>query len=269
MLIIYVHCLPILSNAGINVTPPPTYTITMRIPRIYTHQALAINSSIELAETTSHYLSKVLRLQKGRELILFNGRGGEFSAEITDIHKKSVVVNINAFSADNRESSLQLELAIGVSRGERMDWVLQKATELGVTRITPLITERTEVKLDGERADKKMGHWQQIIISACEQCQRNLLPELAEPIVFSEWVSQCEAELKFVLHHRDNKGLPQDISTTSVVVLIGPEGGLDDNEIAQAINKNFSSLTLGPRVLRTETAPVAAISLVQFLWGDF
>lgn len=241
----------------------------MRIPRVFTHQALAPNSTLALAEAQSHYLSKVLRMQAGRELILFNGEGGEYGAEISAVNKKHVDVAIKEFSAENRQSHLQLELAIGVSRGERMDWVLQKATELGATKITPLLTERTEVKLGGERADKKMEHWQQIIISACEQCQRNLLPELSEPKKYSEWLAQCDAELKFVLHHRDSKGLPQDKTTQSVALLIGPEGGLDDDEIAQALTQNFSPLTLGPRVLRTETAPVAAISLVQYLWGDF
>ncbi|MET0355860.1 MAG: 16S rRNA (uracil(1498)-N(3))-methyltransferase [Cellvibrio sp.] len=241
----------------------------MRIPRVFTHQALVTNSELALAEHQSHYLSKVLRMQSGRELILFNGEGGEYNAEISAVHKKHVDVLVKDFSPDNRQSNLQLELAIGVSRGERMDWVLQKATELGVTKITPLITERTEVKLGGERADKKMEHWQQIIISACEQCQRNLLPELSEPINFSDWVSACNAELKFVLHHRDNQGLPKDKATQSVALLIGPEGGLDEDEIAKAIDRKFSPLALGPRVLRTETAPVAGISLVQYLWGDF
>jgi 16S rRNA (uracil1498-N3)-methyltransferase len=222
-----------------------------------------------LTEAQSHYLSKVLRMQAGRELILFNGEGGEYSAEISAVQKKYVEVSVKEFSAENRQSHLRLELAIGVSRGERMDWVLQKATELGVTKITPLITERTEVKLGGERADKKMEHWQQILISACEQCQRNLLPELSAPKLFSEWINACDSELKFVLHHRDNQGLPQDKHTKSVALLIGPEGGLNDDEIAQAVAQHFSPLTLGPRVLRTETAPVAAISLVQYLWGDF
>ena len=241
----------------------------MRIPRIFTPQALTPNSTLVLAESQSHYLSKVLRMQAGRELILFNGEGGEYSAEIAAVHKKHVDVSVIEFSVENRQSHLQLELAIGVSRGERMDWVLQKATELGVTKITPLMTERTEVKLGGERADKKMEHWQQILISACEQCQRNLLPELSEPRNLSEWIGECDAELKFVLHHRDNQGLPQNKSAQSIALLIGPEGGLDDDEIAQAIAQKFSPLTLGPRVLRTETAPVAAISLVQYLWGDF
>ncbi len=241
----------------------------MRIPRIFTQQALTAHSSLSLAEPQSHYLSKVLRMQAGRELVLFNGEGGEYSAEISAVHKKYVDVNVKEFFEENRQSHLRLELAIGVSRGERMDWVLQKATELGVSKIIPLMTDRTEVKLGGERADKKMEHWQHIIISACEQCQRNLLPTLAEPQHYSEWIMQCDAELKFVLHHRDSKRLPQDKSTKSVALLIGPEGGLCEDEIAQAISQGFAPLTLGPRVLRTETAPIAAISLVQYLWGDF
>jgi len=241
----------------------------MRIPRIFTSQTISPSSTLELTEASSHYLTKVLRMQLGRELILFNGKGGEYTAEIIAIQKKVTAVKIIEFQADNRQSPLQLELAIGVSRGERMDWVLQKATELGATKITPLLTMRTEVKLAGERADKKMEHWQQIIISACEQSQRNILPELAQPIAINEWIMQCDAELKFVLHHRDNQGLPKNTTCNQVALLIGPEGGLDENEISLAQNNNFSPLTLGQRVLRTETAPVAAISIVQFLWGDF
>jgi 16S rRNA (uracil1498-N3)-methyltransferase len=240
----------------------------MRIPRVFTPQALAEHRLFELAEPQSHYLSKVLRMQAGRELILFNGEGGEYAAVITEVHKKHITVTTQDFNPENRQSPLQLELAIGVSRGERMDWVLQKATELGVTKITPLMTERTEVKLKGERADKKVEHWQQIIISACEQCQRNILPQLAEPMNYGDWVEQCDAEFKFVLHHRDSKGLPQTDQAGSIALLIGPEGGLDENEIEQALARQFAPLTLGPRVLRTETAPIAAISLVQYLWGD-
>lgn len=241
----------------------------MRIPRIHTHQAITANAALELPEAQSHYLGKVLRMQAGRELVLFNGEGGEFAANITEVHKKSVTVQVGEFTADNRESPLQLELAIGVSRGERMDWVLQKATELGVSKITPLITERTEVKLGGERADKKVDHWQQILVSACEQCQRNLLPLLNDPMKLEDWLVQCDAQLKFVLHHRDSKGLPQELKPVNVALLIGPEGGLSEAEITIARAQGFAPLTLGPRVLRTETAPLAAISLVQYLWGDF
>jgi 16S rRNA (uracil1498-N3)-methyltransferase len=241
----------------------------MRIPRIFTHQDLSIYSTIELEEAPSHHLNKVLRMQAGRELILFNGLGGEYLSTIESMTRKNVCVKLTEFNAENRESHLQLELAIGISRGDRMEWVLQKATELGVTTITPLVTERTEVKLSSERADRKMERWQQTIISACEQCQRNVLPRLKPPILFNDWVVQSHAELKFVLHHRENQGLPQGQQANSVALLIGPEGGLSEAEINQATQQNFLPLALGPRVLRTETAPVAAISLVQYLWGDF
>lgn len=241
----------------------------MRIPRIFTLQPLSLNQRIELEEAPSHHLSKVLRMQAGRELVLFNGQGGEYTAVIEAVAKKSVSVLPTDFREDNRQSPLQLELAIGISRGERMDWVLQKATELGVSKITPLLTERTEIKLGGERTDKKLLHWQQTIISACEQCQRNLLPELNEPVLFEQWLTSVSSELRFVLHHRDSQTLPAQATPQSVTLLIGPEGGLSEREIQLAAKNNFSALTLGPRVLRTETAPVAAISLVQFLWGDF
>ena len=240
----------------------------MRVPRLFTSHSLACGQFLELEEAASHYLGKVLRMQPGRELVLFNGQGGEYQAQITGISKKQVTVAVGEFSADDRQSPLQLELAIGVSRGERMDWVLQKATELGVTHITPLLTERTEVKLAGDRQDKKLQHWQQILVSACEQCQRNILPLLSEPRSLNDWLASVSAQHKFVLHHRDSRGLSDDENVSSVALLIGPEGGLSDQEIEQARAKEFAPLTLGPRVLRTETAPIAAISLVQYRWGD-
>jgi 16S rRNA (uracil1498-N3)-methyltransferase len=241
----------------------------MRIPRIFTEQNLLSGEQIELEESASHHLSKVLRMQAGRELILFNGAGGEFAATIHEVNKKNVIVSVQEHTGDNRESPLELELAIGISRGERFEWVLQKATELGVTKITPLITERTEVKVNGDRQEKMLDRWQHILISACEQCQRNLLPQLSAPIQISDWLPQVNSDLRFVLHHRDSKTLPAEQKPQSVTLLIGPEGGLSESEIAHALEQNFKALTLGPRVLRTETAPVAAISLVQYLWGDF
>jgi 16S rRNA (uracil1498-N3)-methyltransferase len=241
----------------------------MRIPRIYTGQHLSSGNQLALEESASHHLSKVLRMQAGRELILFNGAGGKFSAIIHEVTKKQVIVNITEHTPDNRESPLELELAIGISRGERFDWVLQKATELGVTKITPLITERTEVKTSGDRQEKMQDRWQQILISACEQCQRNLLPQLSTPVPIADWFPHVNSEFRFVLHHRDSQRLPADKTPASVTLLIGPEGGLSEREIVQALEHNFKALTLGPRVLRTETAPIAAISLVQYLWGDF
>lgn len=240
----------------------------MRIPRVFTSQTLASGQTLLLEEAPSHHLAKVLRMQPGRELVLFNGQGGEFQAEILTLHKRQVEVVVGAWCAENRQSPLELELAIGLSRGDRLDWVLQKATELGVTRISLLLTERTEVKLTGERLQKKRDHWQQILISACEQCQRNLVPELADVQTLDEWLTSNTAEHKFVLHHRDNRGLPVHETPASVALLIGPEGGLADEEIQRAQAAGCMPLTLGPRVLRTETAPLTAISLVQYMWGD-
>lgn len=240
----------------------------MRIPRIYTPQPLQLNCIIELEEQTAHYLNKVLRMETGRELILFNGQGGQYQAKITEAHKKIAQVEVRQFQADDRESPLNSELAIGISRGERMDLVIQKATELGVSTITPLFTERTEVKLSGSRLDKKLQHWQQIAISACEQSQRNLIPTVAKPQTFNDFIDINNKELKFVLHHRSNKQLSAYDKPTNCCFLIGPEGGLSEVEIEQAENRNFESLSLGPRVLRTETAPLVALTLAQYLWGD-
>ncbi|WP_111642852.1 16S rRNA (uracil(1498)-N(3))-methyltransferase [Marinimicrobium alkaliphilum] len=241
----------------------------MRIPRIHTPHPLQVGQHLALEPASAHYLSRVLRMQPGRELVVFNGAGGEYQGVLTEIGKKTAEVRLDSFVPDNRESPLTLELAIGVSRGERMDWVIQKATELGVTHIQPLMTERTEVKLSAERADKKQAHWQQVIISACEQCQRSRLPALAQPRKIGDWLPDAQGDLRFVLHHRDSRSLPADARPGAVTLLIGPEGGLSDGEIDAARAAQFSALTLGPRVLRTETAPVAAISLAQYLWGDW
>lgn len=241
----------------------------MRIPRIYTTSPLAHQTHAELEASVAHYVGKVLRMSTGRELIVFNGQGGEYTATIQTLTKKSITVSLDTFNPQNRDSSLQTHLAIGLSRGERWDLVLQKATELGVTHITPLWTENCEVKLSGERLEKKMQHWQGIIISACEQCQRNTVPTLNAPKSFAAFIQGEHSELNLVLHHRSDKNLHSHAKPTSCTLLIGPEGGLSANEITQAQQHTFEPLTLGPRVLRTETAPLAALSIMQFAWGDF
>ncbi len=241
----------------------------MRIPRIYTPQDLNIDQNLTLEESASRHIAKVLRMTSGRELTLFNGQGGEYTAIIQDVGKKVTQVKITEHNNIMRESSLHSHLAIGLSRGDRMDWVLQKACELGVTQISPLFTERTEVKLAGPRLEKKQQHWQQILISACEQCQRNILPTLNSPQPLNQFLEQAPAGEKWVLHHRDSKGLDASQEVSQACLLIGPEGGLSDTEIEQAKTAGFAPLTLGPRIMRTETAPLAALSLLQHLWGDF
>jgi len=241
----------------------------MRIPRLYSDVPLSAHSSVVLGEAAAHYLAKVLRMSAGRELIVFDGQGGEYQAQIAVVDKKSLTLNLGAFNPELRESPLAVELAIGLSRGERFEWVLQKATELGVAAISPLVTERIEVKLSGDRLSKKLEHWRQIIISACEQCGRTRVPRLVEPRLLSQWLAQRPAGPGFVLHHRTAQRLG-DIAPKprSVSLLIGPEGGLSEAEIEQAIQAGLSPLSLGPRVLRTETAPIAALSILQYQWGD-
>ncbi|WP_317931438.1 16S rRNA (uracil(1498)-N(3))-methyltransferase [Halioxenophilus sp. WMMB6] len=241
----------------------------MRIPRVYSSIAIGQSSHLELGANVAHYLGKVLRMAVGRPVILFDGTGGEYQAEITGLSKSSIQFTLGEFSPESRESPLALELAIGLSRGERFEWVLQKATELGVSRIVPLLTERVEVKLSGERLAKKREHWQQIVVSACEQCQRTLLPQLSEPQPLATWLAETDTAWAFVLHHRAPERL-QDYTTspTRVALLVGPEGGLSEGEIEQALNAGLKPLALGPRVLRTETAPIAALSVLQYQWGD-
>ena len=240
----------------------------MRIPRIYTGLELQAESTFDLESGPSQHLARALRMQVGGALILFDGRGGEYPATINAIGKKQVTVTTGAHRAREAESPLAIHLGIAISRGDRMDWVVQKATELGVVDITPLLTERTEVKLQGERALKKVAHWRQVAISACEQSGRNRVPGVAPLTQLEEWISSVEAARKFVLHHRarairDINGKPE-----SIALLIGPEGGLSDGEIETAEAGGFESLCLGQRVLRTETAPVAALAILQARWGD-
>jgi 16S rRNA (uracil1498-N3)-methyltransferase len=229
---------------------------------------LQADSSFALEPGPSQHLARALRMQAGDTLILFDGSGGEYPATISAVGKKEVSIVTGTHSAREVESPLSIHLGIAVSRGDRMDWVVQKATELGVSTITPLVTERSEVKLKGERAGKKLRHWQQIAISACEQCGRNRIPQLAPLTPIKAWVSATKADRKLVLHHRAINARVNDAVPSSLALLIGPEGGLSEEEIGLAESADYQSLQLGPRVLRTETAPLAAIALLQAKWGD-
>ncbi|WP_160152211.1 16S rRNA (uracil(1498)-N(3))-methyltransferase [Microbulbifer sp. ALW1] len=246
----------------------------MRIPRIFSAEPLAGKTEVQLDEAASRHLVKVLRLGPGRPLILFDGEGGEYAAELLESGKKARV-SIGAFTEGDRQSPLAITLAIGISRGDRFDWVIQKATELGVSAIQPLFTERCEVKLSGDRLQKKLGQWQQIAISACEQSARNRVPEILEPVKLTQYLALTKgaSALKLVLHHRTDTSLAQLEQQLgrpdAALLLVGPEGGLSAEEIELAMQQGFHPLRLGPRVLRTETAPVAALSVLQFQWGDF
>ncbi|WP_460120091.1 16S rRNA (uracil(1498)-N(3))-methyltransferase [Pseudomonas sp. S2_C03] len=239
----------------------------MRLSRFFIDTPMSTGEH-ELPEAQAHYISRVLRMAEGDALQLFDGSGQEFRATLSEVGKKRVVVQIDEGFAGQVESPLQIHLGQGLSRGERMDWAIQKATELGVNEITPIFSERCEVRLKDERADKRLLHWRQVAISACEQCGRSRVPVIHPPVLLADWLKQTEADLKLVLHPVAEP-LTSHTKPSSLAFLIGPEGGLSDAEVDQAKGAGFHAARLGPRVLRTETAPVVALSVAQQLWGDF
>jgi len=244
----------------------------VRIPRIYRPGPLACGQSIELDGQAAVHLTRVLRLRTGDALVLFNGEGGEFAARLVEAGRRLARIEVGEFAATEVESPLELVLAQGVSRGERMDYTVQKAVELGVSRIVPLETARTTVNLDGERRGKRLAHWQGIANAACEQSGRNRVPAVEPVRDFDEWLAEAAGQpgLKLVLHHRAEQSLAELAPPSGpVTLLIGPEGGLSETEIEAAITHGFRPLRLGPRVLRTETAALAALSVLQWLWGDY
>ncbi|WP_022962952.1 16S rRNA (uracil(1498)-N(3))-methyltransferase [Halopseudomonas pelagia] len=240
----------------------------MRVSRFYLDAALA-EGPLPLEGDLAHYIGRVLRLSPGAPVQIFNGSGQEWPGEVLEVSKRLVNLRLAAAIPGLPESPLQVHLGQAMSRGERMDWAIQKAVELGVSEITPLFTERCEVKLQGERADKRQAHWQQIAISACEQCGRSVVPVIHPPAAFSTWLDALNCDLKLVLHHRTEQQLESLARPEQLGLLIGPEGGLSADEIAQAENSGFQAARFGPRVLRTETAPVVALTMAQHLWGDF
>lgn len=239
----------------------------MRVSRFYLDAPLSEGEQT-LEGDLAHYVGRVLRLAPGAAVQLFNGSGQEWPGEIIEISKRSVRVRLDAPVAGLEESPLHTHLGQAMSRGERMDWAIQKAVELGVNEVTPLYTERCEVKLQGERADKRQQHWQQIAVAACEQSGRSTVPVVHAPQPLESWLGAVDAQCKLVLHHRTEEDLAALDRPASVALLIGPEGGLSASEIDRAIASGFSPARFGPRVLRTETAPVVALSTVQRLWGD-
>lgn len=241
----------------------------MRIPRIYLPATLANGQTLDLTEYAFQHSIKVLRLKQGAKLILFDGLGNEFSASIDEINKKSASVIINESISSKTESDLAIHLGIGISKGERMDYAIQKAVELGVEEITPLFTEYCVVNLDEKRAEKRYQHWQGIIVSASEQCGRSVLAKLNRPVKLNQW-SENISNSCIVLDPLSDKSLSSIThNDDSVSLLIGPEGGLSKHELENLNNlNNFNAVKFGPRILRTETAAVSAITALQLLWGD-
>jgi len=237
--------------------------------RLYCDLPLSPGAEIVLPEPAARHAVTVLRLQAGDTLTLFNGAGGEYSASLVAVSKREARVRLIEFHAAERESPLQITLALGISAGERMDYSLQKATELGVSAIQPLATERSLVKLAGERADKRLQHWQHVVIAACEQCGRNRVPVVAPVQKLFAYLATLDRSERLLLLSPDAvTPLKQVPRSASVVLLIGAEGGLAPSEYQAAEASGFEPVSLGPRILRTETAPVAALAVLQALWGD-
>lgn len=245
----------------------------MRTIRLYLDQTLQPNSEVSVTDDRFHYLAHVLRAKTGTILTLFNGQGGEYRAELVALEKKRALLRLSEHYAVDRESPLHITLATGISRGERMTYVMQKSVELGVAAIQPLFTRYCEVKLDEERADKRQQHWHGIVVAAAEQSGRTRLPLVHAPLTLTEWLAGpgTAFDHRLVLHPHTDMTLRQlRITTpTSLTTLIGPEGGLSDDEVALARSKGFTAVSLGPRILRTETAAAAVLAALQTTAGDF
>lgn len=244
----------------------------MRIHRLYHPEPLPLNQPITLTDEAHAHLTRVLRVKLGALVELFNGDSFAYHGEVNQLDKKTTQVILRRKDATQKESPLRIHLGQVISRGDKMDFTLQKAVELGVSRITPLTSERCGVKLDTQRLQKKQEHWQKVVISACEQSGRNLVPSVNHLSTLSSWFEPIDASVtKVVMDWRDAQRLSQvmDAQTQDLCILVGPEGGLTAQEIDTAIQQGFQAVTLGPRILRTETAALALISAAQLLAGDF
>ena len=243
----------------------------MRLTRVYVDTPVVAGKRLVVAGGAANHIARVLRLRTGDALTVFDGSGGEFAARIEEFRKDTVMVSVEDHRTLDRESPLSLTLAQGVSRGERMDWIIQKATELGAARIVPVFTKRSVVRLDERQAERKLQHWRAITVSACEQCGRNRLPDLATPVdffdvlpaEFTPGATRLLLSPSGDLRIDDLKDVGQGIT-----VLIGPEGGLEDVEQESALAAGYKPVRLGPRVLRTETAAIAALTIIQRYFGD-
>lgn len=243
----------------------------MSIPRFYCPTILAPGAVVSLPPNAAAHASKSLRLKAGDKALLFNGDGNDYPCELVALQKNSVTAKVGAARQNGAESPLKITLAQAISSGDRMDFTIQKAVELGVTAIQPIASQRSVVKLSGERAEKRREHWQNIVISACEQSGRALVPEVAAPMPLASWLAHADHfSLRLTMSPVAESTL-HDLKapTADICLLVGCEGGLTEDEINMASNKGFQSFRLGNRILRTETAPLAALAAMQLLWGDF
>lgn len=242
----------------------------MRKHRFFVAEQLTVGSNVNLPAEISHYISRVLRLKTDDIIYVFNNSGFEFTAAIHSLTKNTVSINIINAMPDTQESPLKINLAQVIAKGEKMDLVIQKATELGVTTITPLFSERTVVKKIAEKSEHKLEHWQKIAIAASCQCWRNYVPVINQPQALNSWLQQSNiTSTKLILTPSNKTQQLKNLNPAQeITLLIGPEGGFSDTEINTAQDHNFLPISLGPRILRTETAGIAAIAILQALYGD-
>jgi 16S rRNA (uracil1498-N3)-methyltransferase len=237
--------------------------------RFYDRQDFRIDTIVSLGDDASHHIGKVLRMQTGDELTLFNGEGGEWRARIEAIGKRDVQVRPLEYLANDRTANIPVTLGLPLIKGDRMDYALQKATELGAHEFHLLITERSEVRLNGDRQDKRLGHWQQVVISACEQCGLNRVPVVHAPMPLPDFVAAADTDLKLLAHPGEQKLDPDTLcQAASITLLTGPEGGLSPREREAAAVAGFQSFALGQRVLRAETAPAALLAAIWMARGE-
>ena len=243
----------------------------MHIPRLYTPQMITQGAELAISGQTAHHVTHVLRIHSGAAVQVFDGEGSEYHAIVKTIKRSEIILEIAEAIAVQPESSLDITLLQGITRNDRMDLILQKAVELGVNTIQPLWTQRSQTHLKGNRLEKRFNHWQGIVVSACEQCGRATIPQLATAINYSAWMNkQKTSGLRLLLQPNSKTGLgtlkkPDE----EIQVLIGPEGGLNPDEEVLAIAAGFTGVNLGQRILRTETATLATLAGIQTLWGDF
>ena len=241
--------------------------------RFYHSENLELKHVVELIAQTHIHATKVLRLKVGDQFALFNGDGYDYVAKVIELSKHKTSVEIIDRYEVNHESPLKITLAQGLAAGDKMDWIIQKAVELGIQSIQPLLTERSIIKLDRERADKKLEHWRTVAISACEQTGRSIIPDILSPIHLVQWLSnqnQIANSLKLILTPAKAQNINHlEKPSSPVVFMVGPEGGFSEKEMNLALSSSFVPVNFGKRVLRTETASVVALSIMQNLWGDF
>ncbi|HEX9194518.1 MAG TPA: 16S rRNA (uracil(1498)-N(3))-methyltransferase [Azonexus sp.] len=242
----------------------------MNQPRFYCREPLSPGAHIDLPEPVARHAVRVLRLQPGAAIVLFDGRGGEYDARIERIERDRVVAALGAWRDVERESGLAVTLIQAVQAGEKMDYTVQKAVELGVSHIVPVDSRRSVTRLTGERAARRVAHWQGVAAAACEQCGRNQVPQLAPLERLENWLARpANGMLRLILAPDARQALVDLPPVSNVQILIGAEGGLDPQEIVAAQQVGFRAVRMGPRILRTETAGLAALAAMQALWGDF